>query len=188
MTCLSDVQNQRWRIIEALLLIATEGVTPQEAATVLGCSTQAARSEMKAYAASRKGQGCEVVELAGKFVMTTAPDLASVLDQFRAERVKKVTLSKAALEVLAVVTYAQPVTRSEIEELRGVRSDRALETLLEHGLVRVAGRRKSTGSPLLFRTTELFLEQFGLAGLSDLPTLEELAAYGGGEDHGHSVE
>lgn len=106
--------------------------------------------------------------------MSTAPDLADRIDAFRSENAPVTRLSKAALETLAVVAYAQPVTRSEVEEFRGVRSDRALETLLSHGLVKVAGRRKSPGSPLLFRTTDVFLRAFDLGALSELPTLEEL--------------
>ena len=89
----------------------------------------------------------------------------------------KVRLSKAALETLSVIAYNQPVTRSEIEDIRSVRCDRVVETLLKHGLVRIAGRKKSVGSPLLFWTTDRFLEIFGLAGISSLPSLEELKDY-----------
>jgi segregation and condensation protein B len=84
-------------------------------------------------------------------------------------------LSRAALETLAVVAYKQPVTRGEVEDIRGVRSDKVMETLLRLGLVRVAGRRKGTGTPLLFRTTAHFLDTFILDSISDLPRLEDLA-------------
>ena len=90
-------------------------------------------------------------------------------------------LSRAALETLSVIAYNQPVTRSEMEDLRSVRCDRVVDTLLKHGLVRVSGRKKSVGSPLLFRTTDRFLEIFGLANISSLPTLEELRESGGDE-------
>jgi len=79
------------------------------------------------------------------------------------------------MESLAVIAYNQPVTRSEIEEIRGVRCERVLDTLLSHGLIKIAGRGKGTGSPLLYRTTEHFLEIFGLDSISELPSLEELA-------------
>ncbi len=78
------------------------------------------------------------------------------------------------METLAVIAYNQPVTRSEIEEIRGVRCERVIETLLSHTLIRIAGRRKGTGSPLLYRTTDRFLETFGVLSISELPTLEEL--------------
>ena len=73
-----------------------------------------------------------------------------------------------------MVAYRQPVTRGEVEEIRGVRCDRVMETLLRHGLVRVAGRRRGSGTPLLFRTTDRFLELFGLSAIADLPSLEDL--------------
>ena len=104
--------------------------------------------------------------------MATAPDLDNVISNFQGSVASKVRLSKAALETLAVVAYNQPVTRSEMEEIRTVRCDRAIDTLLKHGLVRVAGRKKSVGNPLLYRTTDMFLELFGLDAISSLPTLE----------------
>ena len=87
---------------------------------------------------------------------------------------QRIRLSKAALESLAVIAYSQPVTRSEIEEIRGVRCERVLDTLLRHGLIKVAGRRKGSGTPLLYRTTDSFLSLFGLGAISDLPSLEEI--------------
>ena len=107
--------------------------------------------------------------------MATAEDVSELVSLFReSETTQKIRLSKAAVETLAVIAYNQPVTRSEIEEIRGVRCERVIETLLSHGMVRIAGRKKSTGSPLLYRTTDLFLETFGVLSISELPTLEEL--------------
>jgi segregation and condensation protein B len=106
--------------------------------------------------------------------MATAPDLDQLVTDFQGSAATQVRLSKAAIETLAVVAYNQPVTRSEIEEIRTVRCDRVIDTLLKHGLVRVAGRKKSVGNPLLYRTTDRFLELFGLDSISSLPTLEEL--------------
>jgi segregation and condensation protein B len=106
--------------------------------------------------------------------MATAPDLDQLVADFQGSAATQVRLSKAAIETLAVVAYNQPVTRSEMEEIRTVRCDRVIDTLLKHGLVRVAGRKKSVGNPLLYRTTDRFLELFGLDSISSLPTLEEL--------------
>ena len=108
--------------------------------------------------------------------MATAPDLADTIESFaNTVSLQRVRLSRAALETLSVVAYNQPVTRSEIEDIRSVRCDRVVDTLIKHGLVRVAGRKKSVGSPLLFRTTDRFLEIFGLSSVNSLPSLEELS-------------
>ncbi len=93
-------------------------------------------------------------------------------------------MSRAAVECLAIVAYNQPVTRAEIEEIRGVRCERVLETLLSCGVIRIAGRRKGTGSPLLYRTTDAFLEHFGLSAISELPTLEEVEEFAPQKDEG----
>lgn len=107
--------------------------------------------------------------------MATSPEQEEVVTLFRDVALsQRIRLSKAALESLAVIAYSQPVTRSEIEEIRGVRCERVLDTLLKHGLIRVAGRRKGSGTPLLYRTTNSFLSLFGLGSISDLPTLDEM--------------
>lgn len=107
--------------------------------------------------------------------MASSPELADIVSHFRnTAQEQRVRLSKAALETLSVVAYNQPVTRSEVEEIRTVRSDRVIETLMKHGLVRVAGRKKSIGMPLLYRTTDRFLDLFGLESISSLPRLEDL--------------
>jgi segregation and condensation protein B len=107
--------------------------------------------------------------------MATSPEQEEVVALFRDVALsQRIRISKAALETLAVIAYSQPATRSEIEDIRGVRSERVLDTLLRYGLIRVAGRRKGSGTPLLYRTTDSFLSLFGLASISDLPTLEEL--------------
>lgn len=123
--------------------------------------------------------------------MATSPEQEEVVTMFRdVALTQRIRLSKAALESLAVVAYAQPVTRSEIEEIRGVRCERVLETLLRHSLIRVAGRRKGSGTPLLYRTSDSFLSIFGLGAISDLPTLEEMQEIlSSGEDiQGGSVD
>jgi len=164
------------RQIEAVLFIATDGATVQE----LSVSTQQSLSQIrktlenmqKDYAQTH---GMEVVELGGKWFMTSAADMEEVLERFRVtDEREHIRLTRASLETLAVVAYSQPVTRSEIEAIRGVRCDRVIDTLLSYGLVRIAGRRKSTGSPLLYRTSPQFLKIFGLGSISDLPTVAEL--------------
>lgn len=167
------------RQVEAMLFVSPQPVSSQEIASYLGVTTarveSAVRTIKEIYEASH---GLTILFAAGGWQMATAPDLAETIEAFSGSvSLQKVRLSKAALETLAVIAYNQPVTRSEIEDIRSVRCDRVVDTLLKHGLVRIAGRKKSVGSPLLFRTTERFLEIFGLAVISSLPSLDELKEY-----------
>jgi segregation and condensation protein B len=164
------------RQIEALLFVSTQPVSESELASALGVSYAAvSRGIAKLKALCDEGRGVTLLALAGGWQMATAPDLESTVAEYQGTAAaQRVRLSKAALETLAVVAYNQPVTRGEMEEIRTVRCDRVIDTLLKHGLVRVAGRKKSTGNPLLFRTTDRFLEIFGLDSIASLPTLEEL--------------
>ncbi|MDL2298952.1 SMC-Scp complex subunit ScpB [Synergistaceae bacterium OttesenSCG-928-D05] len=176
----TNVMGLLERQVEAMLFVSPQPVATQEIATHLGVSTkrveEAVRTLKEVYA---KDHGLTVLFEAGGWMLATAPDLGDVVESFaNTVSLQRVRLSRAALETLSVIAYNQPVTRSEIEEIRSVRCDRVVDTLLKHGLVRVAGRKKSVGSPLLFRTTERFLEIFGLASISSLPTLEELRESG----------
>ena len=164
------------RQIEALLFVSPQPVTEETLGTTLGQSAQSVGSAIErlnaCYAA---GRGVSLLKIAGGWQMVTAPDLESTVAGFYgALASQRVRLSKAAIETLAVVAYNQPVTRSEVEEIRTVRCDRVIDTLMKHGLVRVSGRKKSVGNPLLFRTTDRFLDLFGLESISSLPELEDL--------------
>ena len=164
------------RQIEALLFVSPQPVSEGELREALGQSAQAisnAVARLKAFCDEERG--VTLLKLAGGWQMVTAPDLESTVAEFQGRMIsQRVRLSKAAFETLAVVAYNQPVTRGEMEEIRTVRCDRVIDTLLKHGLVRTAGRKKSVGNPLLFRTTDRFLEIFGLDSISSLPTMEEL--------------
>ena len=164
------------RQVEAVLFIATDGATVQELSSATGQTSVAVRKVLNMMRDDySKTHGMEVVELGGKWFMTSAGDMSETLERFRvANESEHVRLTRASLETLAVIAYSQPVTRSEVESIRGVRCDRVIDTLLGYGLVRIAGRRKSTGSPLLYRTSPRFLEIFGLGSISDLPTVAEL--------------
>jgi segregation and condensation protein B len=164
------------RQIEALLFVSTQPVSESELASALGVSPPAvSRGIAKLRTLCDEGRGVTLLLLAGGWQMATAPDLESTVAEYQGTAAaQRVRLSKAALETLAVVAYNQPVTRGVMEEIRTVRCDRVIDTLLKHGLVRVAGRKKSTGNPLLFRTTDRFLDIFGLDSIASLPTLEEL--------------
>ena len=125
---------------------------------------------------SYDGHGVNLVRVAGGWAFRTAPDLAPELQR---ERVVARRLSRAAIETLAIVAYHQPVTRAEIEAIRGVSLARfTLDRLIEAGWVRPAGRREAPGRPLIWATTPEFLAHFGLDSLRDLPDLDELRAAG----------
>jgi segregation and condensation protein B len=163
------------RTIEALLFAASEPL--DEAALALrlpaGVDVAALLAELVEDYSRR---GVNLVRVAGKWAFRTAPDLAFLL---RRETERDRRLSRAAIETLAIIAYHQPVTRSEIEDIRGVSVSRGtLELLLETEWIRPRGRRRSPGRPLTFGTTEAFETHFGLESLKDLPGLDELKAAG----------
>lgn len=163
--------EQALRLAEALVYASDRPVPPSRLQPVLpaGCE---ARSVLNALAARCAGRPVRLVEVAGGFAFRTADELAPTLT-----RVVEVPrrLPRAAMETLAIVAYHQPVTRAEIEEIRGASlSQSTLESLLEMGLVAPRGRKEVPGRPTLWGTTPKFLEQFGLKALSDLPRKEEL--------------
>lgn len=166
------------RTLEALLFIAGEPLSLNEMAQATGERGPAVKKALAILAAhyQAEGHGLSLLRLGAGWQMVTAESVAESVSAFRDSfQSQRVRLSKPALETLSVIAYNQPVTRSEIEEIRSVRCDRVLETLMRLGLVRVSGRKKGTGNPLLYRTTARFLEVFGLDGVSSLPALEDLA-------------
>jgi segregation and condensation protein B len=167
--------NQQLRLLEALLFAAPEPLSEAELAMRLGedADLPALLGELAEIYAER---GVNLVALAGGWTFRTAPDLATAL---RSEREVSRRLSRAAVETLAVIAYHQPVTRAEIEAIRGVALARGtLDRLLESGWVQPKGRRESPGRPLNWVTTPGFLAHFGLESLKELPGVEELRQSG----------
>ena len=119
------------------------------------------------------GRSFQLTEIANGWQINTRAKYAGQIEKFHTRQVR-VRLSPSALEALAIVAYKQPVTRTEIEEIRGVNSDSVLNSLIEKGLVRISGRKPEAGRALLFSTSNQFLEQFGLRNLADLPSVEEI--------------
>lgn len=168
--------NETEKKIEAILFIASQPVTVKEFTQILPLNNQHVVAALKKLQDHySRGHGLLLKRIAGGWKLFTDPSLYELLSRFRdsSER-EHIHLSKAAIESLAVIAYNEPVTRPEIEEIRGVRCERVIDTLLSHGLIKISGRGKGTGSPLLYRTTMEFLDIFGLDSISDLPTLEEL--------------
>lgn len=167
--------DQLARQIEALLAAAEEPLTLGRICEITGCGTESAEQAVERIESELEagGHGVIVARLAGGFRIVTDPDLGHVVAQLFEGR-RRSRLSRAALESLAVVAYRQPVTRAQIEAVRGVNSDSAVRTLLERELIKITGREEVPGRPLLYGTTSLFLEYFGLSDLEHLPRMDEI--------------
>jgi len=163
------------RMLEALLFAAAEPLTDADLAGRLPEGADVAAG-LQALQARYAGRGVELARVAGAWRLQTADDLAFLMTREREEPRK---LSRAAQETLAIIAYHQPVTRAEIESVRGVQASRGtLDVLLELGLVRMRGRRRTPGRPVTYGTTDAFLEHFGLPSLADLPGAAEMKAAG----------
>ena len=169
------MNDETERRVEALLFAAAEPLGAADLARRLpeGAEVEQALMVLKARYAER---GVNLVCVADRWRLQTATDLAYLMTE---ERQEPRRLSRAALETLAIIAYHQPATRAEIEAIRGVQASRGtLDLLLEIGLVRMRGRRRSPGRPITFATTDAFLEHYGLASLGDLPGAQEMKALG----------
>ncbi|MPS68714.1 SMC-Scp complex subunit ScpB [Novosphingobium aerophilum] len=162
------------RAVEATLFAAEQPLTVEQISNHLGQAE--VRSALVQLQAHYQGRGVLLVERGKRWHFETAPDLAHLL---RREKEDVRRLSRAATEVLAIVAYHEPVSRAEIEAIRGVQTAKGtLDVLMEAGWVRVAGRREVPGRPVIYATTPDFLAHFGLGSLRELPGLEELRAAG----------
>ena len=170
-----DDWRQNLRMVEAIIFASGEPVAIEDIAARLpeGADVGGLLRELQEMYAER---GVNLVRVAGKWAFRTAGDLSFLLAR---DAVEQKRLSRAALETLAIIAYHQPVTRADIEEIRGVAtSTGTLDALLECGWVRMRGRRKTPGRPITYGTTEGFLSHFGLDSVGDLPGVEELKAAG----------
>ena len=168
-------RREQLRVLEAVLFAAAEPLAEPYLATHLKSNDDVAAllGELKGFYASR---GINLVKVAGKWAFRTAEDLAYLLERHATEQRR---LSKAGMETLAIIAYHQPVTRAEIEEIRGVAcSAGTLDTLMEVGWIRPRGRRRAPGRPITYGTTDQFLDHFGLDAIKDLPGLAELRGSG----------
>ena len=172
---MTDVDPLHVRLLEAVLFAAAEPVPERRLAARLpeGASVKAVLAELDAHYA---GRGVHLVHIDRAWAFRTAPDLGPLLQD---EQTVAKKLSRAALETLAIIAYHQPVTRAEIEEIRGVGvSKGTMDVLFEEGWIRPRGRRETPGRPTVWATTEGFLDHFGLARIEDLPGVDELRAAG----------
>lgn len=164
--------EQQKAIIEAILFLREEPVKADKLAAVLEITSEEVRGllgEMQQECIAL-GRGLRIFEIAGGYGMGSAPELAPYLEKALGEEGSG-NLSPAAMETLAIIAYKQPLTRVEIEAVRGVRCEHILDNLLKRRLIRISGRKEAPGRPLIYKTTSDFLKYFGLMALDDLPPL-----------------
>lgn len=163
------VRDQLSAIIEAILFTAPEPVPLKRLCEVTGADAASVQAALEGIACHlrRQEHGFELVEVAGGYRLVTKKEFSHYIEALL--QPQKSFLSPSALETLAIVAYRQPVTRAEIEAIRGVNCERSIRTLLERGLIKETGRKDAPGRPLLYGTTDEFLEHFGLRDLSQLP-------------------
>ena len=164
-------------LLEAIIYLADEPIRPEQIRRTLrrGISLKTLKQEIEALREkfSRPEHGIELREIAGGYRFSTKPEHHDALKKFAKSLVPATRLSLAGLETLAVIAYRQPITVPEILEIRGVQASGVIKTLLDRGLVTVAGRKEVVGRPILYKTTRAFLIYFGLNSLDELPSVEE---------------
>ena len=194
---MEEISHDKKRIIEALLFGSDEPLTPRQIIDVLWSAESGSprlrvreeevlmiiRELNAEYVQSNRSY--RIIQVAGGFQFATMPEFAEWLGRLMKEKAKR-KLTQATIETLSVIAYKQPVTKPEIEAIRGVNADYAIQKLLERGLITIIGRAATPGRPLLYGTTQEFLKHFGINDLSELPKpreIEEIMA-----DHGMDME
>lgn len=164
------------RLLEAFIFAAEAPLSLDRLATLLECSRPEVKERIEQLQAEYAERRCgfQLAEVAGGYQFRTASELAPQLRKLNRER--PLRFSRAAMETLAITAYRQPLTRAEIEYLRGVDSGGVIKTLLDRNLLRILGKKDIPGRPLIYGTSRYFLELFSLRSLNDLPTLKEFAA------------
>jgi len=159
------------RLLESLVFVSDRAINAVQLGRMLKIKSAYAKELVEELIVDYQGRGIELVELSGGYQFRSAPTSAHVVREHIAQ--PPVRLTRAQLETLALVAYRQPITRPEIDDVRGVDSGSALRVLLERGLLKMLGRKDEPGRPLLYGTTPFFLDFFGMRSLKDLPTLRE---------------
>jgi len=157
--------------IEALLFVAVEPVSPGQLATVLETTSTQINNALDELDASFQTRGLRLQRHNGRVQLTTAPETSEAIERFLGLEATT-HLSRAALEALSIIAYQQPVTRPQVDAVRGVNSDGVMRSLLSKGLIQEGGRAEGPGRPILYSTTPEFLQHFGLNSLTELPPLE----------------
>ena len=160
-------------LIESLLFVADRPVTVEHLATALDVPVEEIEAVLQALREEYQERGIRIQHKGDRLQLVSAPEAGPHIERFLGLEISG-RLSTAALEALSIVAYRQPVTRAQVEAIRGVHSDSVLRSLVRRGLVEVIGRAESVGRPILYGTTFEFLQQFGLQSMQDLPDWQEL--------------
>lgn len=168
-------KNRYFSIIESLLFVSGDPLSIGDLAIALECSKEFADSLMMEIQSTYENEqrGINIIKLNDTYQLVTKKENSRYIQKLLKINVRQ-SLSQASLEVLAIIAYKQPITRIEIEEIRGVKSDRAIYTLIEKKLIRENGRKEIVGRPILYNTTEEFLRYFELQDLKQLPNIENM--------------
>lgn len=170
------MNNQYKPLIEALLFVSTDPVSSEEIERVVGISEKTVIEliEELANEYDQGGRGIQMRKIGKGYIIATRPEFAEYIRELYHPKVQQ-RLTQAALETLAIIAYKQPITRSEIEDIRGVKVEKALITLQKRGLIQELGRKHTIGTPIIYGTTDLFLQYFDLEDLSQLPEPAEFS-------------
>ena len=166
----SDIELPLFVQLEAMLFVAAEPVSTAQLATALDVSPSVVERSLNELEASLATRGLRLQRHAGRFQLTTVPQLAELIERFLGLEATT-HLSRAALETLAIIAYQQPVTRPQIDSIRGVNSDSMMKSLLSKNLILESGRADGPGRPILYSTTPEFLQHFGLNSILEMPPL-----------------
>lgn len=167
-------KNKIYSVIESLLFVSGEPLAASDIAKIIECSfddTVSYLKEMSILFENLEERGVKIISLNGKYQIVTKNE-NSVFIQKLLKKNTRQSLSQASLESLAIIAYKQPITRVEIDEIRGVKSDSALQRLIEKNLIEETGRKEVVGKPILYGTTDEFLRHFALSNIEDLPSLD----------------
>jgi segregation and condensation protein B len=168
---LEDI-NELKASLEALLFVSPQAVTPAQLAAALEISVSDVEAGLEYLNQDYKDRGLRLQRHAGHIQLTTAPEFGPQVERFLGLEISS-NLSRAALEALAIVAYQEPVTRPQVDSIRGVNSDGVMKSLLHKGLIQDVGRAPGPGRPILYSTTPDFLQHFGISSTDELPPLEE---------------
>ncbi len=164
--------NEIPQILEAILFVAGEPVAVADLAQALEVSEMEIMHAVEALERECERRGVTVHRYGDHLRMETRPEYAPYVERLL-QPVQRQTLSQTAMETLAVIAYRQPVTKGEVEQVRGVKCDYSVQSLLHKGLIREAGRKEALGRPILYATTDRFLEHFGISDIRELPPLPD---------------
>lgn len=160
-------------IIESLIFVSGEPLSLKEISGIIECSEEYTKNLLKLMTEeyNKENRGIRLVNLNGSYQFVTKPENSDFVQKLLKTNIRQ-SLSQAALETLAIVAYKQPVTRAEIDDIRGVKSDSAVVSIIEKNLICDVGRKEAVGRPIMYGTTSEFLKHFGLESLSELPLID----------------